>query len=302
METISRLDRRVGTVFRRSGVAAVIELLPGTLVAGTYRIDARLGRGAFGAVYRAQHRFIGRVALKLIAYSTPQDLERIASEGGRHARLSHPNITRVFDVNTTEVLDTSALYIASEYMALGDLDRYLETKQRMPISDVIRLADDVLAALTYAHSLSTPLLHRDLKPANILLCGDSSLTFKVADFGVSAEVSAAIGVSQAAGTVVFQPPECAFGPYLVQSDLYGAALIIYRALTGTYPFAQMLTINAAERRDGQPVRPSLFRMECDDAIDSVMLRSLDPDPFLRYPSASDFRTEILGVLNGPARP
>jgi serine/threonine protein kinase len=160
----------------------VIELLPGTLVAGTYRIDARLGRGAFGAVYRAEHRFIGRVALKLIEYGTSHDLERIASEGGRHARLNHPNVTRVFDVNTTELTDTQALYIASEYMALGDLDRYLDVKHRMPLSEVIQLAGDILAALSYAHSFSTPLLHRDLKPANVLIGGGPSLVFKVTDF------------------------------------------------------------------------------------------------------------------------
>ncbi len=76
---------------------------------------------------------------------------------------------------------------------------------------------------------------------------------------MSAEVSAVTGVSQAAGTVVFQPPECAFGPYLVQSDLYGAALVIYRALTGTYPFAHLFEADPpAGVRDSQPAIPSRF--------------------------------------------
>jgi len=275
----------------------VIELLPGTLVAGTYRIDARLGRGAFGAVYRAEHRFIGRVALKVIEYGTPQDLERISSEGGRHARLNHPNITRVFDVNTTELAETQALYIASEYMALGDLDRYLEAKLRIPLPEVRQLADQVLAALTYAHSLPTPLLHRDLKPANVLLGNGSEIVFKVADFGVSAEVSGAAGLSQAAGTIVFQPPECAFGPYLVQSDIYGAALLIYRALTGTYPFARMFD-SEGPRTLSEPAPPSRFRMECGAAVDAVMLRALDPDPFRRYASAAALRNDLVDVLEG----
>jgi eukaryotic-like serine/threonine-protein kinase len=115
---------------------------------------------------------------------------------------------------------------------------------------------------------------------------------------VSAELSGAAGVSQAAGTIVFQPPECAFGPYLVQSDVYGAALIIYRALTGTYPFAHLLDADApAGIGDRQPVLPSRFRMECSAAVDSVMLRALGPDPFSRYASAAEFRGDILDVLN-----
>lgn len=276
----------------------MIELRPGTVVAGTYRVDARLGSGAFGAVYRANHRFLGRVALKLIAIEDARDLDRLGTEGSRHASLNHPNITRVFDVNTAEIGDLAALYISSEYMAIGDLDHYLQLRQRLPIAEVSVLADQLLSGLGYAHSRTPPVLHRDIKPSNILLDRQPTMTFKLADFGVSAEVIRMHGVAAAAGTVAFQPPECAFGPYLVQSDLYGAALVIFRALTGTYPFGGMLTSTASAPVDHRnPAKPSSFRFDCSSRLDEILLTALNADPFKRQRDVETLRQDLMRELS-----
>jgi serine/threonine-protein kinase len=148
----------------------VIALPSGTVVAGTYRIDAPLGHGAFGAVYRAEHRFLGRVALKFLTCESDAELLSVAREGASQARLNHPNILRVFDVNTVQVGGDDVLFIATEYMPLGDLDRYLSVTPRLPLADVRDLAIDVLGALEHAHERN--LLHRDLKPSNVLLGGE----------------------------------------------------------------------------------------------------------------------------------
>jgi serine/threonine-protein kinase len=205
----------------------------GTEIAQTYRVEARLGNGAFGTVYRVNHRFLGRMALKLLACESNDDIGRLAREGAAHAGLSHPNITRIFEVNLAEVSGERFLYIASEYMAVGDLDSYLGQVHRLPNNEWSVLADHVLSALDFAHNQPNPVLHRDLKPANILIGGGSAPAFKVGDFGVSAALQKDQRVVASAGTVVFQAPECAFGSYVVESDIDGAAIVLYRALTGT---------------------------------------------------------------------
>src|SRR5262245_33572027 len=109
------------------------------------------------------------MALKLLPFDGESALVQLAHEGAAHARLSHPNITRVFDVNVAEVGGEQALYIASEYMAVGDLDSYLYQVHRLPLREWYVLADDLLSALTYAHNQTPPVFHRDVKPANIFL-------------------------------------------------------------------------------------------------------------------------------------
>lgn len=276
----------------------MITVPDGAEIAEAYRVEARLGSGAFGTVYRVRHRFLGLMALKLLPCDSEDELERLAREGATHARLSHPNITRVFDVNVTEVGGERALYITTEYMPMGDLDSYLSQVHRLPLDDWAVLARDVLSALGYAHGLDSPVLHRDLKPANILVAGREKLLFKVGDFGVSAEIQDRDQrITAAAGTRVFQAPECAFGSYLVESDIYGAAVVLYRALTGTYPYPiPTMSEDSIERSKQDPPPPSRFRLDCRPELDAVMLRGLTPNPFNRYDSALKFGRAIFGAV------
>jgi serine/threonine-protein kinase len=269
----------------------------GTVVAGTYRIDAPLGHGAFGSVYRAEHRFLGRVALKFLTCKSDVELLSAAREGASQARLNHPNILRVFDVNTAQVGGDDVLFIATEYLGLGDLDRYLSGAPRLPLAEVRKLAIDVLGALEHAHARNV--LHRDLKPANIFLDGERQLRFVLGDFGVSAELTKSTQVSRAAGTVVFQPPECALGPYVRESDIYGVAVVIFRALTGAFPFPVAVAIDdpALARAKKNPPAPSRFLLSATPAIDQVLLRALHPDPFERFRTAQEFRLAIQGALS-----
>lgn len=272
----------------------MITIPDGTEIAATYRVDARLGSGAFGTVYRVHHRFLGRMALKLMACESDADLVRLTQEGTAHARLSHPNITRVFDVNVTHVSGDRLLYIASEYMSGGDLDSYLDQVHRFPMNEWSTLANDLLGALQYAHEQPSSVLHRDLKPSNILIGGGASPIFKVSDFGVSAELQPSQRIAKAAGTIIFQPPECAFGPYIAESDIYGAATVLFRALTGIYPFPLVANDNdpSLQRLKQDPPPPSRFRLDCSNELDAVMLRALAPNPFDRYRTASDFRRAV----------
>ena len=274
----------------------MITIPDGQEIAGSYRVEARLGSGAFGTVYRVHHRFLGRLALKVLEYDTDADLNRLAKEGAAHAKLAHPNITRVYDVNVTELSGDRFLYIASEYMSMGNLGSYLNLVSRLKMNEWRTLARDILGALMCAHKQESPVLHRDITLANILVGGTSShLIFKLGDFGVSAELRDGRRVASAAGTLLFLAPECGFGPYLVESDVYSAAVVLYKALTGTYPFpvGQSEEDPAHYEAKQNPQPPSRFLLGCGPDLDAVMLRGLAPNPFDRFRSASDFRCAIL---------
>lgn len=278
----------------------MITIPDGTEIAGTYRVEARLGGGAFGTVYRVHHRFLGRMALKLLACPKSENMERLAQEGAAHARLSHPNITRVFDVNVTEISGEKLLYIASEYMPLGDLHIYLGRLSRLPLDEWAILASDILSALAHAHEQPRPLLHRDIKPANIFLGGEQNLVFKLGDFGVSAELlHQELRIVAAAGTIAFQAPECAFGAYLPESDIYGAGLVLYRALTGTYPRPPGMdgTVGSGTSDSDEPPPPSRFRLDCSAELDSVILRAIAHDPFARFQTARELRAAVAGAIS-----
>ena len=273
----------------------MIVIPDGQEIAGSYRVEARLGSGAFGTVYRVHHRFLGRLALKVLEYDTEADLDRLAKEGAAHAKLAHPNITRVYDVNVAELSGDRFLYIASEYMSMGTLGSYLSLVNRFELKEWQSLAGDILGALTYAHGRSTPLLHRDITLENILVGGTSSHpVFKLGDFGISAELRDGSRVVNAVGTFLFLAPECGLGPYLVESDVYSAAVVLYKALTGTFPFPVVQSVDDPGQYEAKqkPLPPSRFLLGCRPELDAVMLRGLAPNPFDRYRTASDFRCAI----------
>ena len=274
----------------------MLSIPDGAEIARTYRVEARLGSGAFGTVYRVRHRFLGRLALKVIGYNTEAELGHIAREGAVHSRLAHPNVTRVYDVNIGEVSGDRFMYIACEYMSMGTLSSYLGPGGRLGHQDWSRLVLHILNALAYVHDLEPPVLHRDITLGNILVGGSSKQpVFKLGDFGVSAELRRERRVVDAAGgTLLFLPPESGFGSYLKESDLYSAALVLYKALTGTFPFPlpKVGADPAAYQAKQDPEPPSRFLLGCSPDLDAVMLKALAPQPFDRYRSAGELKSAL----------
>ncbi|MCH8008220.1 MAG: hypothetical protein IIC91_05090 [Chloroflexi bacterium] len=102
-------------------------------------------------------------------------------------------------------------------------------------------------------------------------------------------------VADAAGTLFFLPPECGLGSYLKESDFYSAALVLFKALTGTFPFPvpQLGDDPAAYEEKQRPEPPSRFLLGCTRELDDVMLKALAPGPFDRYRSAQELRDCLL---------
>src|SRR5512139_3095791 len=206
---------------------------PGTMLAGRYRIVARLGRGGMGEVYRADDLRLGQpVALKFLPTTVEQDpaaRERLFAEV-RHARtVSHPNVCRVYDIGEEQ----GRYFLTMEYIDGEDLASLLRRIGRLPGGKALEIARQLCAGLAAAHGKSVP--HRDLKPSNVMIDGRGQA--RITDFGLAAEAGPATSPADYAGTLAYMAPERFQGiPASVQSDLYALGLILYETFTGKPAF------------------------------------------------------------------
>jgi len=216
----------------------------GSVLAGQYRLEALLGRGGMGAVYRAVQLSVNRpVAIKLIsALSASQQregLQRFRREADAMAKLRHPNTVRIFDFGS---LGEDELFMVMELLEGRDLAERLGREGALPISEALGIARDALGSLSEAHALG--IVHRDLKPANIFLARqhDGSTSAKLMDFGVASIKDSASSLKltmtgEVLGTPTYMSPEQATGkPTDARSDLYSLGITLFQMLTGRTPF------------------------------------------------------------------
>jgi len=215
----------------------------GFVLGDSYLVGRRLGRGAMGEVYEAQHvRLPGHFAVKLLLPELQGNQEafaRFCREAEIMSQLRHPNIVQIFDFN---VAPDSRPYFVMEYLQGRDLEARLRTGP-LPLPAVTRIVGAVASALALAHAHGV--VHRDLKPANIFLAtvdGQTDELVKVLDFGISKVRSAAAQISQAVdllGTPSYMAPEQARGQNDAldgRVDQFALAAIAFRMLTGQDPF------------------------------------------------------------------
>ena len=209
------------------------------LVIDRYVILERLGEGAMGRVFKAQHRLMGRfVALKLIApqyVSRARSVARFRRELRMIGRLDHPHIIRAYDANQIG----SAFYLVMEYVGGQSLDRVLESRGPLPLDEVIDYAAQAALGLEHAHGQG--IVHRDVKPSNLLLTDDRQI--KLLDLGLGTLIDAddqtsfATAAGSAVGTIDFMSPEQASGGEVDgRSDCFGLGCTVYVLLTGQLPF------------------------------------------------------------------
>ncbi len=220
--------------------------LIGSIFDGRYRVEALLGLGGMGAVYRATQLSVKRpVALKLIAdemISGSAHARRFRQEAEVVARLNHPHIVQLHDFGATE---EGMLYLVMELVDGESLSHLIRAERPIGSRRAIHLASQVLSALAAAHDAGV--VHRDLKPDNIMrttALGDPD-TVKVLDFGI-AWVEEEEGAARermtrtglAVGTPRYMAPEQAMDtPITGQQDLYALGVILYELLAGRHPFA-----------------------------------------------------------------
>ena len=249
--------------------------VPGTVLAGRYRIVGLLGRGGMGEVYRADDLKLGQsLALKFLPRGLDQDpelLQRFLGEVRVALRITHPNVCRVYDIGEVD----GAHYLSMEYIDGEDLSSLLRRIGRLPEDKAIQIARQLCAGLAAAHEQG--ILHRDLKPANIMLDGRGDV--RITDFGLAGLAEGFTGVEIRAGTPAFMAPEQLSGKEVtVRSDIYSLGLVLYELFTGKRALHGDSLAEITRLQQSGLTSPSSHVSLLDPAIEQVILRCLAPEP------------------------
>jgi predicted Ser/Thr protein kinase len=252
--------------------------IPGTVLAGRFRIVALLGRGGMGEVYRADDLTLDQpVALKFLpeAASDVERLERFRQEVKIARKVSHPNVCRVYDISEAE----GRHFLSMEYVDGEDLATLLRRIGRLPADKALEVARKVSAGLAAAHDKGV--LHRDLKPANVMLDGRGNVM--ITDFGLAALAEEVAEGDVRSGTPAYMAPEQLEGREVTtRSDIYSLGLVLYEIFTGKKAFdGKTLAEVTRTRSDSTPESPSLLVRDLDPAVERAIMRCLEKDPALR---------------------
>ncbi len=285
--------------------------LIGTQIAKKYRIVERLGRGAMGTVYKAEHSYMSRlVALKVLHEHLANDEEsirRFSQEARTASRLSHPHAVTLYDFG----IDEKRPYLVMKYVQGETLKNLLAREKPLSLERTCIFLKQICGALQQAHSLG--IIHRDLKPENIMVTkrNDGTEWLEVLDFGIAKvmhreDESGSSLVTQTGvviGTPQYMSPEQALGKELdTTADIYSIGVIAYEMLSGVVPFRSksmmemlMQQINEAP----EPIRQVAPEISLPKAVDSVVLRALNKDGSKRFSTAEEFFQEFSrAVANG----
>ncbi|MBI2819815.1 MAG: protein kinase [Acidobacteria bacterium] len=270
---------------------------------GRYELLEEIGRGAMGAVYKAQDPQIGRtVALKVILTRDlpPDDLaiykERFYREARAAGKMTHPGIITVHDI-AEDAYGTP--YLVMEFVEGKTLDHLIgrNATERMEITQCIDYAIQVAEALDYAHRQGV--VHRDIKPANILITPHGQA--KIADFGIAKLVGTQYTqVGQVLGTPAYMSPEQLTGAAVdARSDLFSFGVVLYWMLTGEKPFTgDTITAITYKVVHTAPLPPKQLNPALPDQLDTMLLKCLAKNANERYQSARDLINDLHALKAG----
>jgi YVTN family beta-propeller protein len=272
-----------------------------------YRVEALIGRGGTGEVYRAMDTRLGRrVALKVLSGARASDeryRSRLLEESRQAASLDHPNVVPVYEAGEAD----GRLFLAMRYVPGTDLKALLRREGPLVPERAIAIAAQVAGALDAAHRRG--LVHRDVKPGNVLLdTADGGEHAYLADFGLTGSISER-GIADGGfmGTVSYVAPEQIRGDAVDgRADGYGLACLLFECLTGTVPYRAASEVGVLFAHLEEPVPSAAARrVGLPPPLDAVFERGLATVPGERYATCAelvDAAREALGLSGAPARP
>jgi serine/threonine protein kinase len=273
---------------------------------GPYVIEAEVGRGGMGSVWRARRvddRFETTVAIKFLhaSWIGLQGEQRFRSEGQMLGRLDHPNIARLIDAG---LLDATHPYLVLEYVEGEAIDDYCAAKN-LNVEARVELFLGVLAAVAHAHSHL--IVHRDIKPTNIFVTRSGSV--KLLDFGIAKlldDATGAAALTKSGGSALtpqFAAPEQLLGKAVTTAtDVYSLGLVLYVLLTGRHPIisesgssAQLIqAILTQEPPHASTVAgmPTIQRRSLEGDLDNILGKALKKAADERYASVEAFADDL----------
>ncbi|WP_405905219.1 serine/threonine-protein kinase [Streptomyces sp. NBC_00828] len=267
---------------------------------GRYRLDRRLGSGGFGVVWLAHDDVLeAAVAVKVLSENWVDHLdirERFLSEARLLRRANSNRVVQVYDIGE---LPDGRPYFVMEYADGGTLAERLAAGP-LPVAEALRLT--ALAARGAAALHEAGIVHRDIKPSNVLLRTSPGGSDRVllADLGLAKSLAQASGLTMAAGSAGYTPPEQAEPGSGIdtRADVYSLGALGYHLVTGSVPGPP-----------GKVVRPDRLRTDLAPDVQRALLRAMEPDRERRWPTALGFAAELerlagqvsSGAAAGPRR-
>ena len=283
----------------------LVDVGPGDVLAGKYRMERILGVGGMGVVVAAHHIQLDEpVALKFLlphARRNPEAVARFIREARAAAKIKSEHVARVSDVGQFE---NGAPYMVMEFLQGGDLSGWLEQNGPLPFDQAVDFVLQACVAVADAHVLG--IVHRDLKPANLFCVrrSDGQLTIKVLDFGISKTShlgSSGPGMdmtktSANMGTPLYMSPEQMRSSRDVDggTDLWALGVILFELLTGKPPFDADALTELVMKVATDPT-PSLraFRPDAPAGLEAVIGKCLEKDRAKRYRNVAELAVALL---------
>ena len=266
---------------------------------GHFLLEKELGHGGMGGVYLARDKMLDRkVGIKVMLKSLgadPKFVERFQREAQAAARLNHPNIAQIYSFGQEQGMP----YIAMELVPGGSLDKEMDANPgTLDVVHVMRVGQQVADALALA--AESGLVHGDVKPENVLFDTDGNA--KLVDFGLAAMQGDS---DEIWGTPYYISPEKVRRQKIdYRADIYSLGGTLYHVLTGVPPFdGPDPTAVVKARFEGPPKKPSEIRSDIPPEVDAIIMRMLELEPSMRYPTyqslLGDFKRYLAKA--GPAK-
>ncbi len=275
---------------------------------GQYQVEALLGEGGMGAVYRAHDLKHDRmVALKIMLANLahkPQFRTRFMQEAESIAHFSSPAIVAVYDTGVYE----EAPYIVMEYIEGGSLINYMRqldwSGAKPTVETIITIAAQVAEGLSYAHQRG--LIHRDIKPGNVLLkMRDGAYVPRqavITDFGLAIQQKDGDEMDTAPfmGSLAYMSPEqCENKTIDGRSDIYALGILLYQLTTGQLPFNINAPADIVKHLNESPLPPSLLNTDMPELLETITLKAMEKKPGDRYQSAAEMAHALRQALANP---
>lgn len=263
-----------------------------------YAVLSQLGQGGMGTVYKVRHTHLDKIlALKVLQPSFLEGGDMVARfyrEARVMARLKHPNIAQVIDIDRDDTLNF--YYFVMEYIEGQTLRQYLREHSGLPPTEVLSIARQVAGALAYAHAQSPPVIHRDIKPSNIMIEDDTNRVV-VMDFGIAKELiedSERTRTGTIMGTIQYCAPEQMRHESLDGgTDIYALGMVMFEAYTGDRFFSGLTETEIVGKvlYEAQENIPD-FPEGTPPALTALVTKAIAKSRQQRYQTIADFLRDL----------